>query len=271
MRTSSAREQDSQSPRAVQHQGRPLLRSSLRDGAFRRRVSKTVSDGSSKSTVASSLRAGRSLLSVQGDGHGTAISALRSRSYTSGETAQSAMEEGASQVPTGSVAMGHESSFLFSRSVRTASVTQYVNSQGSMHRILDRAAPFLQSHGRFAVRRLGSHSLAARIRQFDYFHSLVHYSTWKVVLWFGAMYIGSAWVFAMIYFFGTPGCGLKFAHILEAFFFRTGNPGHDWIWGARRRFCDLPQLYVYGSCPVCSCGLESDDRRSIDRCIVCQN
>ncbi|CAK0799256.1 unnamed protein product [Prorocentrum cordatum] len=84
-------------------------------------------------------------------------------------------------------------------------------------RLMDRSAPFGQSQGRVAVRRL-KNSEMERLTWQDPFHSLVHHSTVKIIAFFCLSYAVTHFIFACVYFTIDDSCDLRIKSLLDAFY-----------------------------------------------------
>jgi potassium inwardly-rectifying channel subfamily J len=88
----------------------------------------------------------------------------------------------------------------------------------SLHdtRLLDRSAPFHQSHGRFNIVRK---NVSRSLYWLDPFHSVLHWTTWKSIMLVALTFLSGIFTFAAIYYSLSDTCGLKMETFLDASFF----------------------------------------------------
>jgi len=90
---------------------------------------------------------------------------------------------------------------------------------GCADRVVDRSAPFSQSLGHWAVKRNTPGDLKRFMLVRDLFHTVVHKSTYQVILLFCVSTTLTHMFFAVIYYFISEDCNMNCNSLLDAFFF----------------------------------------------------
>ena len=80
-------------------------------------------------------------------------------------------------------------------------------------RLLDRSGMFGQSNGRMNIQRVG---VVRWLKVFDWFHSAIYLSTWKLLLIFASVNILSWLVIARLLMASSDSCGLALGNYREA-------------------------------------------------------
>lgn len=104
-------------------------------------------------------------------------------------------------------------------------------------RLLDRGAAFGQSTGRIHVSRMMRREMVRKLRWGDLFHTVVHHSTFKIIMLAFFSYSLAHTVFSLVYWVISDRCYFEIESWLDAFFLSVqvgmtigwGLPGHPYL------------------------------------------